>query len=387
MNRRCYFIGTTLADNPVPHQFVALANDLVRRGHQVVILAPHRKVELENHNGNPAIYTWPSARPTKLRDAIFLQRLIRKYHPSCLIANFVAVNVMMTVGWLSRVPVRVAWYHTISEQLALDSPQAKWKQNLLRWRKRFVYHAATHVVANSVASSEDARRVYSVAKSKCAVFHNVLSDPWREVQLPEQTPSLNRLICVGRFFASKGQDVLIRALAILGTKLSDIHVEFIGAGPTQKSLEKLAATLGVSGHCKFSAQMSHREVLQKMATAVCTVVPSRCEAFGLVNIESLGVGTPVVASQVGGIVEIIRDGIDGFLVPPDNPELLAEKLFALISNPQLRHEMHCNARQRFLSRFELAGAIAEQANWFESVASTRRSTDLLSAPIKAQRPA
>lgn len=371
MNTRCYFIGTTLGDNPVPHQFVALAEELVSRGHRVVILAPHCRTDLENHSGNPAIYTWPSPRPTKLRDALFLQRLICKYKPSCLIANFVAVNVMMTVGWAMRVPIRVAWYHTVSEQIAQDSPQPRWKQNLLQLRKGLAYCAATRLVANSGASSADAQKVYSLPKFKCAVFHNAIRDPLCELHLPADFVPFEtaRLVCVGRFFPSKGQDVLLRALAILRKQVPQIHVEFIGAGPEKSSFEKLARNLGVEGHCTFSSQLPHDEVLKKMAGAVCTVVPSRHEAFGLVNIESMAMGTPVVASAVGGIVEIVRDGKDGFLVPPNDPEKLAERLLALVSNPRLRSELGCNARQRFLSHFELRSAISEQADWFESIAN------------------
>jgi glycosyltransferase involved in cell wall biosynthesis len=269
-----------------------------------------------------------------------------------------------------RVPIRVAWYHTVSEQIAQDSPQPKWKQGLLQLRKGLAYGAATRLVANSGASAADAQKVYSLPKFKCAVFHNAIRDPLFELRLPADFVRVEtaRLVCVGRFFPSKGQDVLLRALAILKKQIPPVHVEFIGTGPRRKSLEERAQKLGVEGNCTFLDQLPHDEVLRKMAGAVCTVVPSRHEAFGLVNIESMAMGTPVVASAVGGIVEIIRDGKDGFLVPPNEPEKLAEKLLALVSNPRLRSELGCNARQRFLSHFELRGAISEQADWFESIA-------------------
>ena len=119
--------------------------------------------------------------------------------------------------------------------------------------------------------------------------------------------------------------------------------------------------------CIFEGDIHHDEVLKRMALATATVVPSRSEGFGLVNIESLAVGTPVVASSVGGIVEVIRDGVDGFLVPPDNPEALAERLLLLLSNPDLRRTMSRNARERFLTTFEQSKVVKEQADWFETV--------------------
>jgi hypothetical protein len=125
MSSRGIFIGTTLAENPVPHHFVVLAKALVSRGHRVVLLAPHRRLDLERPMGNPAIFTWPSDRPTKSRDASFLYWLIRRYRPDCLIANFGAVNLMNVVGKLMRVPCRAAWYHTVRLAPGLSGAKTK----------------------------------------------------------------------------------------------------------------------------------------------------------------------------------------------------------------------------------------------------------------------
>ncbi len=351
----------------MPHHFLALSEEMAQRGHQVVILAPHRRTDLEKPNGNPAVLTWPSDRPTRISDALFLQRLIHRFQPSCFIANFAAVNVMTLVGRMAQVPVRVAWYHTVSEQLAQDNPAPNWKRALFQWRKRLVYQAATRVVANSSASAEDVQKTYGLPASKCQVFSNALADPLLNSSLQNETPIPGRLVCVGRFFPSKGQDVLIRALARLQKMNPAAHVEFIGEGPARETCERLARELGVHHKCVFTGQIEHAEVLRRMARAVATVVPSRSEAFGLVNIESMAVGTPVVASKVGGIVEIVRDGQDGFLVPPDDPWALEVKLELLLQSRHLRHEMRGNARQQFLQRFEQRRAVQEQANWHEAL--------------------
>jgi glycosyltransferase involved in cell wall biosynthesis len=113
-----------------------------------------------------------------------------------------------------------------------------------------------------------------------------------------------------------------------------------------------------------------------MAESALTVVPSRSEAFGLVVIESMAVGTPAVASAVGGIPEIIRDGVDGFLVPPDDPAALADKIGLLLSNAELRHKMGLNARERFLSRFEQSRVVKEQADWLEQIVAAGRSSTI-----------
>jgi glycosyltransferase involved in cell wall biosynthesis len=365
MKPRCFFIGATLEDNPVSYHFMALAKKLASRGHRVVFLTPHRKVELENHAANPAIYTWPSPRPTGLKDARFFGDLIREYRPDCLIANFVAVNLMCMVGWLRHVPCRVAWYHTISAQLSRDHEIPGWKRSLLRRRKQLVYGTATHLVANSQASMEDVHAVYHVPLSKCRVIYNSLPDP--KTILGNTIPVAGRMVCVGRLYPSKGQDILIRAVAALVKKHPNLSLELIGEGPARQSYAALIHELGLTDHCTFTGMLPHDEVLRHMANAVATVVPSRSEAFGLVNIESMAVGTPVVAAAVGGIVEIVRNQIDGYLVPPENPEALSQKLDLLLSNAQLRQSLGENARAGFLRRFELNGVIEQQSAWHENI--------------------
>lgn len=368
MNRNTFFIASSWGEGAIPQHFLRLSQELVARGHRVILLVAHQRYDVEEPGSNPAIYTWPSRRPTKPKDAIFLYRLIREYQPECLVANFGAVNVMMLVGWLAQVRNRISWYRTLSSQIELDSQLPPAKIRMLRLRKRMVYLAATHIIANSGAARTDIQKVYHVPAHKCRVFFNSLADPVSaDSALRKATKNPHQVVCVGRLHRSKGQDVLIRALAYLREPFPEVTVELVGNGPTRESCKQLAQDLGVADRCRFVGSVPHREVLRKMAKAAVTVVPSRSEAFGLVNIESLAVGTPVIASRVGGISEIVRDGVDGFLVPPDDPAALAEKLGALLSNAELRRQMGLHAREGFLSRFEQRRAVAEQADWLESL--------------------
>lgn len=114
MSPHCYFVATSGGRGPIPSHLRELSRTLAKRGHRVIILIGKNKKYLENHETNPSIYAWPSSRPTKLRDAIFLFKLIRYSKPDCLIANFASVNLMMLIGWLTGVPHRVCWYHTLA---------------------------------------------------------------------------------------------------------------------------------------------------------------------------------------------------------------------------------------------------------------------------------
>ena len=371
MSRRRFFIATSWQDNPISYHFRALAGELAARGHGVVLLVDGRKRDAEDPGGDPAVYTWPSPRPTGVRDATFLRRLIGRYRPDCLVANFGSVNLMMQMGWLARVPCRVAWYHTVSSAIDLGGGLPPWKRRLLRARKRMVYRMATHVVAVSKATCDDARGVFAIPDRKCRIFYNSLADPRdREGAGPDPVPARRpqSLACVGWIYPVKGQDVLIRAVSRLRRSVPEVSVDFLGGGPDQGPYQELADRLGVRDRCRFRGPVHHDEVLKSMASAAVTVVPSRTDSFPMVCVESLAVGTPVVASRVGGIPEAIRDSIDGFLVPPDDDEALAGRLEALLLDPGLRESMGAHARERFLARFEQKRNVADQADWLEEIA-------------------
>jgi len=361
-----YFIGVSLGEGAIPDHFRALANELVRRGHEVVLLPWGAGAKEQARSGNPAVVPWPSKRPTKLQDAMFLLKLIRRHRPHCVIGNFGAVNVMMLIGWLARVPQRIAWYRTLSGPIVLDWKGPMWLLSFLNWRKKLVYRLCTHIIGNSKAAVDDVCRVYGVPQHKCLFFYNTLSDPLQTIAVPHEKRE-GLVVCAGRFHPCKGQDVLVEAAAIARKQVASLGLCFLGAGPLLDECAERARKLGIDGICEFKGSVPHDQVLRQMAEASVTAVPSRDEAFGLVALESMAVGTPVVASRVGGLAEIVRDGIDGFLVPPDDPKALAEKLAVLLSDREIRDQIGRNARQRFLDTFEQSKVVQEQANWFERI--------------------
>ena len=373
MKPSCYFIGTSWHDAAVPAYFKALGAELARRGHRVVFLTGNEYKDEQDHTGNPALYTWPSRRPTKVKDAIFLARLIRRFRPDCVIAQFASVNWMMVVGWLMRVPNRMAWYQTLSRQIEIDSSVPKWKGWLLNQRKRFVYMLTTSVVSNSNAGRRDWGATNRMSLEKASVVYYCLRDPLLNgAASPEDERVGHIIVCVGRLDESKGQDVLIRALGLLKSESVNLEIRFVGDGPCRVGYEQLARELGVEEQCNFLGRLPHASVFAEMERSVLSVTPSRSDCGPWTVLESLAVGAPVVASDVGGIPEMIRDGVDGFLVPPDDPEALAEKIKLLLTDTELRETMGRNARERFLTEFELSRNIGRHADWFEEIVASRK---------------
>jgi len=367
VSSHCYFIGTSLRRDAISSHFLAIGQELMKRGHQTVIIAPPGHSPPHFTSDGLQILSWPSKRPTRMTDALFLWRLINRHEPDCLIANFATVNWMCALGWVSRVACRIAWYHTLSTQIDSDTNLSPHRRRMLRFRKRFIYGCATHLVTNSQAALEDSCRTFGIPREKCKVWRNSLADPARSLELRAGANREDVLVCAGRFDRTKGQDVLIDAIGLCGGELSSTVIEFLGSGPTLDLVRHKVSQQGLWKHCAFRGTVSHEEVLRRMSCAKLTVVPSRAEAFGLVNIESMSMGTPVIASRVDGIQEIVRDGIDGYLVPPDDPAALAEKLVALLQNPTLRQEMGQSARSRFTTVYEQSKVVSSLADWLEKI--------------------
>jgi glycosyltransferase involved in cell wall biosynthesis len=298
---------------------------------------------------------------------LFFDRLVRRLRPCCLISNFGARNIMMTIGGLRHVPVRIHWHHTVSSAIENDWRDSPLRLRWLKLRARIPFHFVTHVIANSEAAREDVINTFGVPAQKCRVFWNSLEDPLSQptpTPMPKAgSPDCLHFVCAGRFAPCKGQDVLLKAMAQVVSRHPDATVEFIGDGSTRVACEEMARQLGLGECCRFLGALLHPEVLSRMAGAFAVVVPSWNEAFGLVNIESMSVRVPVIGSNTGGIAEIVRDGIDGFLFPPGDHDALAARMMTLLENETLRAQMGASARRRFLEHFESTRAVKEQARW------------------------
>jgi glycosyltransferase involved in cell wall biosynthesis len=150
---------------------------------------------------------------------------------------------------------------------------------------------------------------------------------------------------VGRLVPEKGFDVMLRALI----ELPGADLVLVGEGPARSSLERLSRDLGLDGRVTFTGRVGPPWTSRWRFDVLA--VPSRIEGFGLVAVEALLAGIPVVGSRVGGLCEVLTDGRTGLLVPVDDPTALASALRTLQDDPSLRRELaeqgSFDARQRF----------------------------------------
>ncbi len=169
---------------------------------------------------------------------------------------------------------------------------------------------------------------------------------------------------VGRLVKEKGFDLLIRAMRQVIDSKVDAHCVIVGPGPEEGSLRHLADSLGLGDSVHFLGFRD--DVVAILAEAQLCAMPSRTEGFGNVALEALSVGCPVVASDVGGLPEVVGEAC-GVLVPPENPEKLARAIVNLAANPALLREMRAAGRRRAEQMFSLEAMLDGVENVYYEV--------------------
>jgi glycosyltransferase involved in cell wall biosynthesis len=181
----------------------------------------------------------------------------------------------------------------------------------------------------------------------------VRADTVRYGLQPPPVPSVERaprdLLAVGRLEPQKGVDVVLRAMREVVGRFPDVRLRVAGDGGQRETLGALTSELGLDRHVEFLGQRT--DVVRLMAQAGLLVHGARWEGFGLVLLEAMAAATPIVATAVGGIVEVVDDRTTGVLVPPDDPDTLAATIIALLEDPQRASAMGAAGRRRLEERF------------------------------------
>jgi glycogen(starch) synthase len=174
---------------------------------------------------------------------------------------------------------------------------------------------------------------------------------------------------IGRLVAQKGFDVLLRAFAkanIAGWKLL-----IAGEGPERGGLEALIKELGLEGTAKLLGRADRAMAGALFRGCEFFVLPSRMEPLGIVNLEAMAAGKPVIASRVGGVPEIVSEGETGLLVPSENVEALARAMARLAEDPSLRERLG-EAGRRAVMEFTLSATASRYADIYSRITADER---------------
>jgi glycosyltransferase involved in cell wall biosynthesis len=159
------------------------------------------------------------------------------------------------------------------------------------------------------------------------------------------------LLYAGAFIRRKGVEYLIQAFKTVHSKFHQLHLVLVGNGPLREELESLVSTLDLTGDVLFTGWQTQEQLATWMRKARLFILPSLEEGLGVVLLEALSSGVPCIASQVGGIPDIISPDI-GELVPPSDSTILADVIMQYLHTPEKINEKGFQGRQIALKKYD-----------------------------------
>jgi glycosyltransferase involved in cell wall biosynthesis len=186
------------------------------------------------------------------------------------------------------------------------------------------------------------------------------------------------LLFVGRLVRRKGVDVLLRAARLLADD-ERLTVRIVGGGPEKPALEQLASTLGLGERVRFEGVISAEAIETLFMQCDALVLPAivtetgETEGLGVVLIEAMGYGKLVIATSAGGIVDIVAESDTGLLVPPGEPEALADAIRRAMDNPSQMAEIAARGSAFAERAFGWDAIVSGLSDVYRSAVDARRS--------------
>lgn len=291
--------------------------------------------------------------PKHLVSALRFGRLLRREQPQIVHSHMFWSSLFASpIAWACRVPAIVETLH------GTEAWRKGWKAN------HALDRATTHFVSRYVAVCDSDARFLKTKKripeKKISVIHNGVDT--RRFRVREDARNTIRhslgfsetdlvLIAVARFHPGKGHPVLFEAMRQLLPSYPNVKLICLGEGEQGPELRTLCQKFGLMDCIRFGGYQQN--VPEWIAAADINVLPTFYEGFPLTVLEAMAAGLPTVASNVGGIPEAIKHGIEGLLVPPGNSHHLADALALLLGNAVRRVEMGRAAQKRLHQKFLL----------------------------------
>ncbi len=305
--------------------------------------------------------------PASIRPWASLGRLLRRERIDVLHAHKFGSNLWAAIlGPLCRVPVVIAHEHSwagergrfhqvldrrliarsVDAFVAVAAADARQMVDVERIDPRLVRHIPNGVPAPAAAEGPSLREELGIAADAPVVGY------------------------VGRLGAIKALDVLLDAVARLSERLPQVRTLLAGSGDEEERLRARSAGLGLGERVTF---LGTRPDVERVFEAVdVSVICSDSEGMPLSALEAMAAGTPLIATRVGGLPEVVDDGVTGLLVPPRDPEALARALEAVLGDADRRGRMAAASRERHRREFELDHVVGLLEDLYEELFARSR---------------
>lgn len=364
------------------HVAYSIARQFVSMGHNVTVLTTgFRGVPPEAFFEGIRVLRIPSVRNNALDNNVYAttllylwqgtkvgRRLVLEENPDVIHAHFTipAGIVAVRLGHGFGIPVTITLH-------GADVPGHNPDEfgliiKMLKSVIRTVWKRASHVIAVSQALKMLACE--TMPNLEVQVVHNGIDmERFAPSSKPRSHEGPLRFLCVSRLVQRKGIQFLLQALARIEREAEfDYLLTIVGEGNFRSRLEENTRRLGLSA-VRFVGEKSHSDLPDYYRNAEVYVLPSLTEAFGLTFCEAMACATPVLGTTVGGLPEIVRNGLDGYLVPPGNSDAICNALIQFAKNRDKLDSMGAAARNRIAATLSWrATAEAYIENYLDTMA-------------------
>lgn len=234
--------------------------------------------------------------------------------------------------------------------------KSNWRLFIHRQLAKLVYsHGFTEMMGVSKAAADHYQQALNLRS--VLVLHNPvdLADIDHNLEhLPE--PELDappNIILPGRLVHEKGHKYLISALKTLKDRGIAYSATFAGGGPKQDDITEQVSQQDLAHEIEITGTLTHPEMIKRVGQATVVAIPSTYEGFGITALEAMAASRPVVATMVGGLPEVLGDPPTGVLIPPADPDALADALQTLLASPELRAKLGAAGRKRAETHFSV----------------------------------
>ena len=341
---------------------VALGDALRRAGDEVLVIGPSSAPDLVRRtpggtsmrgvgrtrsvpaNGSRAPIALGPVAAARLRD------VLRRAAPDVVHVHEPLVPTLGPAAVLGTDAARVLTFHAMAEGGVLPR-----LYRAVRAPARLIVERGDALTAVSPVAAAFHAQMLGIDRARMAIVPNGVDVARFAAARRSERTVRTRLVFLGRLEHRKGADVVVRAFIRLAVERPELELRILGEGPLVATLERLVAgaPAGVAARIELTGRADPVELPHLLADADVAVLPARGgESFGIVLLEAMAVGLPLVATDIAGYRAVARDGREALLVPPDDPGALAAAVARLLDDGELA------------SRLRAAGAIrAAEHDW------------------------
>jgi glycogen synthase len=350
-----------------------IARALVRRGHAVHVVVTLSEeiadVEDEGIHVHYRPVKWTPGLVSKLfpgfgeslRVARILAGLNRVYHFDIIeIPHW--EGMALASLFTPRLRVLIRLHTSLAESVKMANRAPTQAERFMIWAERVSARRARVVVTHSAAHRE--QMIASYGRRDIALLPHGM-------EIPEQYsfPVGKQVLAIGRITAPrKGMETLLDAIPVVMKEIPDASFQIVGTDESHARIRRFRADFPALTEVRFFNRVDQTGLSKLYDECAIYVSPAVYESFGLTFVEAMSHGRPVVGCKSSAIPEIVRDGVDGILVPPWSAEALAAAIVKLLSTPALMLEMSKNARRRAAEMYSIDAAADRIEQTFKQAA-------------------